>query len=172
MPKITALMLALAVVFATAALSATQVEPDDRQRQTFARALVLAGRPFAGLPIVITAVPPVGASKGIDAWTTYGTDGQGERIFVYTEGESFRCGGEPAPEGAACQLKLASIVVHEAWHLRHGPSEAGAYYAQLTFLLLHGGSHGQIASVGLARSRVLTAERQVTLMAWRRFGSH
>jgi hypothetical protein len=31
-------------------------------------------------------------------------------------------------------LKLASVIVHEAWHLQHGRDEAGAYDAQLIFL--------------------------------------
>ena len=30
--------------------------------------------------------------------------------------------------------KIASIIVHEEWHLKHGPDEQGAYYAQLTML--------------------------------------
>lgn len=29
---------------------------------------------------------------------------------------------------------LASMIVHEEWHLRHGPDERGAYMAQLTQL--------------------------------------
>ena len=31
-------------------------------------------------------------------------------------------------------MKLASVIVHEAWHLQHGRDEGGAYDAQLIFL--------------------------------------
>jgi hypothetical protein len=30
--------------------------------------------------------------------------------------------------------KIASVLVHEEWHVRHGSDEAGAYAAQLTTL--------------------------------------
>jgi hypothetical protein len=31
--------------------------------------------------------------------------------------------------------KIASVLVHEEWHVRHGSDEAGAYAAQLTTLV-------------------------------------
>lgn len=38
---------------------------------------------------------------------------------------------------------LASVLVHEEWHLRHGPDEEGAYFAQLTTLQLLGTGPGR-----------------------------
>jgi len=45
-------------------------------------------------------------------------------------------------------LKLASIIVHEAWHYRDGPSEAEAYAKQIAFLTTHGGSDRLISGCG------------------------
>ena len=53
-----------------------------------------------------------------------------------------------------CMLKLASVLVHEAWHFRNGRDEAGAYTAQITFLM-HQGSDATAAGVRRARDRVL-----------------
>ena len=60
-------------------------------------------------------------------------------------------------------LKLASIIVHEAWHYRHGPREAGAYDRQIAFLTAHRGSSAQITGVRLARTRVLAAQHAIAL---------
>jgi hypothetical protein len=59
-----------------------------------------------------------------------------------------------------CLLRLASVIVHEAWHFRHGRQEADAYTAQIAFLLGNHASDEQIASVQMARDRVLAADRK------------
>jgi hypothetical protein len=38
--------------------------------------------------------------------------------------------------------KIASILIHEEWHLRHGPDEASAYQVQLTTLASLGAGPG------------------------------
>jgi hypothetical protein len=38
---------------------------------------------------------------------------------------------------------LASIIVHEEWHLNHDSTETGAYYAQLTTLVQLGVGPGR-----------------------------
>ena len=40
----------------------------------------------------------------------------------------------PRSDQDRCLLKVASVIVHEAWHLRNGPDEVGAYQTQLIFL--------------------------------------
>jgi hypothetical protein len=59
-----------------------------------------------------------------------------DTIFLITSSSAFqsaqralyRCGNMPA------LVKLASIIVHEEWHVRHGPDEQGAYLAQMMAL--------------------------------------
>src|SRR5262245_18007161 len=99
---------------------------DNIQHQTLERALLLAGPPVAGLPITVTSVHPPGASQGIEGWTTFRADGTGERIFVYAATDFFRCASWPLSI-SQCLVRVASVIVHEAWHFRNGRSEAGAY---------------------------------------------
>lgn len=100
-------------------------------------ALMLAGRHIYGqLPLTLTSELPWTVSANAEAWTVFDERGRGTGIFVYTRSRTFRCASVPTREQRRCQLKLASVIVHEAWHLRNGMDEAGAYDAQLVFLQL------------------------------------
>ena len=56
-------------------------------------------------------------------------------VFRRAQGASHRCGDVGAIR------KLASIIVHEEWHVRNGSDETGAYRAQLmTLRMLHAGT--------------------------------
>jgi hypothetical protein len=93
---------------------------------------------------------------------------------VYTESSVFICASRQTPVHAnpyICLLKLASIIVHEAWHFKNGPDEAGAYEAQLQFLVTRGpGSPAEIAEgVRRARDRVKAQNKQAGDEAWRRY---
>ena len=46
-----------------------------------------------------------------------------------------------------------SIIVHEEWHFRNGPDEAGAYEAQLQFLEVRGGGSAAEIAEGVRRAR-------------------
>ena len=100
-------------------------------------ALVLAGRHLYGrLPFSpASALHPM-VSPEAEAWTVFDETGRGTRAFVYTRSRTFRCASVPSRDQSRCRLKLASVIVHEAWHLQHGRDEAGAYDAQLIFLQL------------------------------------
>jgi hypothetical protein len=106
-----------------------------QERAAFDGALLLVSpQLYAHLPfILISALPPM-VSPGAEAWTVYDEHGKGARIFVYTRSRTFRCASVPRWDQYQCLLKVASVIVHEAWHLRNGPDEAGAYEAQLIFL--------------------------------------
>lgn len=52
--------------------------------------------------------------------------------------------------------KVASIVVHENWHLENGPSEGGAYAAQLDVLHQMNADKGTIRDVERARDSVVS----------------
>jgi hypothetical protein len=126
------------------------------------------------LPLVLIAALPVMVSPGAEAWTVYDEHGTGDRIFVYTRGRTFRCASARHSDQDQCLLRLASIIVHEAWHLRHGPDEAEAYEAQLAFLRLTEASaflqlsetaSQDIREVRRARDRVLADRRKASTQA-------
>jgi hypothetical protein len=147
----------LAVTLSLAA-SATAGQDARHERQTVEAARVLAGPDVAGLPIELASVLPNAASKGAEGWTIAGDSGKGERIFVYTGSEIFRCAS--TRDNHECLLRLASILVHEAWHIRNGPREDEAYSAQIAFLIGNRVSSAQVAAVRKSRDRSLAAERK------------
>ena len=110
-------------------------ETSAQDRAVLDGALVLAGRHLYGhLPLALASELPPWVSPSAEAWTVFDEKGRGTRAFVYTRSRTFRCASVPGQDQPRCQLKLASVIVHEAWHLQHGRGEAGAYDAQLVFL--------------------------------------
>lgn len=95
-------------------------------------ALTLAGRSQSGMPrIELLEVRPEHVSPRSEAFTQHDT----QTIYLITSSTVFR----EALEAPGCRhtdalRKLASILVHEEWHVRNGMDERGAYYAQLTSL--------------------------------------
>jgi hypothetical protein len=106
--------------------------------------------------IVLGSVPPDSASPGVEAWTVFREDGTGDRVAIYTESSVFICASRNTPVHVnpyICLLKLASIIVHEAWHFKNGPDESGAYEAQLLFLVTRGAGSSQEIAEGVRRAR-------------------
>jgi hypothetical protein len=122
-------------------------------RDTLEAAMRLAGLQDSGLPVSLASSPPPGSSPGVEGWTTADKTGA-RRVYIYTGSETFRCASSLPPH-RQCLLKIASVLVHESWHFRHGTGEADAYAAQIAFLSLHGASALQIAGVHRARAHVL-----------------
>jgi hypothetical protein len=135
--------------------------PPSVERQTLEHALRLAGAGIADLLIGLASAPFAHASRGLEAWTVWPDDGTPAHILVYTAGPAFRCASVRPDPDYHCVVMLASIVVHEAWHVQHGSSEAGAYRAQLAFLFLHGASAAQMDSV-YASERTATTQPKAT----------
>ena len=143
-----------------------------QERAVFDKALQLAGpQSYAHLRFVLVSELPRTASPGAEAWTVFYEDGTGDRVFVYTRSRTFRCASVPSRDQDQCLLKLASVLVHEAWHLRNGLDEVGAYEAQLiflqmkeasTFLQLNEATAVTIREVRRARDRVLADRRKAT----------
>ena len=83
-------------------------------------------------PINLVETAPRGASRNVEAFVTRDPD----VIHIVTSAATFqevaRNRYECGPRAAVA--KLASVLVHEEWHLRHGADERGAYSAQLTAL--------------------------------------
>jgi hypothetical protein len=97
-------------------------------------ALALLGRSEKSMPpITLVEAPPKHASIQAEAFVSL----PDPRIYVVTSSPTFL---EAMRARSSCSespvmKKLASILVHEEWHIRHGRDESGAYYAQLTALL-------------------------------------
>ena len=130
-------------------------------QKTLEDAVLLAGPSAAGLPIVLAAVLPDGASRGVEGWVLYAHEGDAGRIVVYSGSATFRCASDPSRLDYQCLLRVASTIIHEAWHYRHGPGEAPAYDAQIAFLTMRGGSSAQISGVRRSRAFVLAAQRAI-----------
>jgi len=97
-------------------------------------ALSLLGRSEQTLPpIAFVDVPPADASPQAEGFVRRGSD---DTIYLITSTSTFqaaqraryRCGNVEA------LAKLASVIVHEEWHVLHGPDEKGAYTAQMMAL--------------------------------------
>jgi hypothetical protein len=84
-------------------------------------------------PIEFVSARPSYVSSNAEAYVMAGDT----RIFLVTTSSAFvrarrsvyRCGELQALR------KIASLLVHEEWHVRHGSDEAGAYAAQLATLV-------------------------------------
>jgi hypothetical protein len=87
-------------------------------------------------PIELVDTPPWDVSRNAEAFVRYDP----ARIFLVTSTPVFREAQRMRhpDRSRAPFVKLASIIVHEAWHLNHGDDEEGAYDAQLIALLSMG----------------------------------
>jgi len=100
--------------------------------------------------IVLVDVPPVHASAQVEAYVRPSDD----TIYVVTSSPLFRAvQGWKSDCGDPLALKkLASVLVHEEWHIRHGGPEREAYYAQLTALVQLGVPPGHAVYTSVMRS--------------------
>jgi hypothetical protein len=96
-------------------------------------ALSLLARPEDSFPeVAFVHTAPEDASRDAEAYVRPG-DGRiflitSSRAFVRARASLYKCGEREA------LLKLASVLAHEEWHIRHGSDEEGAYAAQLMTL--------------------------------------
>jgi hypothetical protein len=95
-------------------------------------ALGVLNRSEASLPpIEIIDTPPPYVSVGTEAYVQRG------KIFVIGSAAVVQqaAGKRQGECGDVYAVKkLASILIHEEWHLKHGPDEKGAYERQLVAL--------------------------------------
>jgi hypothetical protein len=84
-------------------------------------------------PIELVAVRPMYVSANAEGYVRQGHSHihliTTSPVFAQARRAGYMCGDLDAVR------KIASILVHEEWHVRHGGDEAGAYAAQLTTLL-------------------------------------
>jgi hypothetical protein len=123
-------------------------------------ALNLLGRTADVPRIELVPVPPDDVSRLAEAFTRENSN----TIYLVTSSEVFRT----AQHGSAkcgdfeALRKLASIIVHEAWHVRHGSDEQGAYNAQLIALASLGASPGVPAYNAVMRAKLAVTKAQKT----------
>src|SRR5687768_5350516 len=95
--------------------------------------LDLIGRSADQLPpIRILDTRPLSVSANADAFVNI-REGV---IYLIASAPAFREALSAQSRGGECHARealqmLASIIVHEEWHLKHGADERGAYSAQL-----------------------------------------
>jgi hypothetical protein len=97
-------------------------------------ALSLLGRSERTMPpITLVEAPPKHASIQAEAFVSL----PDPHIYVVTSSATFRdaMAARSSCSESPTMKKLASVLAHEEWHIRHGADESGAYYAQLTTLL-------------------------------------
>jgi len=108
-------------------------------------AIELLGRSQEVLPpIVILDTAPAGASPHAAGFVRRGE----HVIYLIASSPVFQSALEARSERGQCRgldslRLLASIIVHEEWHLNHDSTEEGAYYAQLTMLQQLGAGPGR-----------------------------
>jgi hypothetical protein len=117
-------------------------------------AVATLGRaPHTMPPVEFVEQPPPGVSRNAEAFFRREPD----TIYLITSSSVFReaQAAEPRCSNYQAQTKLASIVAHELWHLKHGTDERGAYLAQLTTLIW----------LGYGPSSSLFSEVQASMLA-------
>jgi hypothetical protein len=100
-------------------------------------ALAMLGRSERNFPpIELVDTLPIDVSVQAEAFVR----SPGRTIYVVTSSPVFRVAQRSRAECGDyfAVKKLASILAHEEWHIRHGSDERGAYHAQLTTLSLLG----------------------------------
>ena len=112
-------------------------------------------------PIHLVDTLPIDANVGVEGFVRVDPPA----IFLVTTTAAFRtaraaeykCGHQMALR------KIASIIVHERWHLMHGADERGAYQAQLMALVRMNAGPNTPLYQGVARSmrHVLNIQRRL-----------
>ena len=128
-------------------------------------ALDLLGRsPDRLPPIEILVERPPHVSVNAEAFA----DSRTGAIYLIASAPAFRAAQAAQSSAKDCRdadalRMVASIIVHEEWHLMHGGDEEGAYYAQLMTLQRLGLGPSSIphASVKRAMLAVRAARRRM-----------
>jgi hypothetical protein len=98
-------------------------------------ALAVLGRSERSMPpIELIEIAPPDVSVGAEAFVRHET----KTIYLITTSPVFRGAAEAGRDRCETSLeikKLASILAHEEWHIRHGRDEESAYQWQLITLL-------------------------------------
>ena len=127
-------------------------------------ALSVLGRSEASMPpIELIEIAPPGVSVNAEAFVLPGR----RTIYLMTSSWAFRDASREASATRGCGItdatrKLASILAHEEWHVKHGSEEKGAYDWQLLTLLRLGLTPGtaMYRQVQVSMLKVLDARKR------------
>jgi hypothetical protein len=124
-------------------------------------ALALLAHGTDELPaIVLLGSRPPEVSKHAEGFVRHGDP----HIYLLTDTVSFQHARRAVGRCRALRAlrKIASVVVHEAWHVRHPGDESGAYGAQLSALTQMGAGPGDplYSEVWRARRAVLRSRQR------------
>jgi hypothetical protein len=123
-------------------------------------ALSVLGRSESSMPpIKLVDVAPIDVSTGAEGFVRHGT------IYLITSTEVFQTAlsHRYQCDDSSAVRKLASILAHEEWHVRHGPDEKAAYERQLITLIRLGLPPGSnvYRDVQVSMLRVLDARKRI-----------
>ena len=120
-------------------------------------ALTALGRGPATLPrILLVDTAPAHASAHVEAFVPM----DGDTIFIMTTSATLNAIRDSRCQDRDAVRKLASVIVHEEWHLLHGPDEKGAYEAQLATLVRLGAMPGSRVHYAVIRSMRAAGRKQ------------
>ena len=114
-------------------------------------ALDLMGRSASSFPpILLVDTRPPDVDARAEAFVRTGT----EAIYVLTSSATFRRAQQAQYKCGELNAvrKIASMLVHEEWHVRNGSDERGAYDAQLMALTVMGARQGTPVYAGVERA--------------------
>ena len=112
-------------------------------------ALEVLGSAAGTLPAIqFVDVAPSHASAHVEAFVPLNSS----TIFLLTSSRVFRRVQQSQCTDLEATRKLASIIVHEEWHVRYGSDERGAYQAQLDTLIRLGARADGALFRGVLRS--------------------
>jgi hypothetical protein len=96
-------------------------------------AVRLLGWSGADIPhIELVTNKPRDVSSIAEAWVRFTDEGQAlPTIYVWTGSEMYR---EATRGDYQARVRLAGVLTHERWHVRHGRDHVGAYIAQLSIM--------------------------------------
>ena len=120
-------------------------------------ALSMLGRSTTDVPIRFLERPPGGVSRNAEAFRVRDPD----TIYLITSSDAFKAaqrGHREIGHKAGCK-KIASIIVHEEWHVKNGSDEQGAYLAQITALTAMHAESSVITGVRLSMMEVLKSQK-------------
>jgi len=120
-------------------------------------ALELLGRSTSPYPIKLLDQAPPGRSAHVEGFVTRNPD----TIYLITSAPAFRAAqrGRFAHGSYDGCRHVASVIVHEEWHLRHGAGEEDAYLAQLMTLVTLRADGSAISSVRRSMRSAVAKEK-------------
>ena len=108
--------------------------------------------------IVVVKTRPPEVSPRAEAWIQCDGDGIAQPV-IYVAADTYTY-LDALHEDRQALIKLAGILAHEQWHIRHGLDEVGAYEAELGVMVRLHANNIQLTGVWLALREVQRRERR------------